>query len=128
MRFVDREDRVIKNEDNNRYCRVKDIDTVNRVKDGMPHEDLFYNLAEFFKVFGDMTRVRILHALSEEELCVCDIAAILDMTHSAVSHQLRILKQSKLVKPRKSGKMVYYSPDDNHIKTILELGMDHINE
>jgi len=103
-------------------------DTVAEVKNKMPQERTFYELSEFFKVFADMTRIKILHALSCSEMCVCDMAALLGATHSAVSHQLRILKQARLVKFRKDGKVVYYSLDDDHIKSIFECGLSHISE
>lgn len=103
-------------------------DVVNRVKDNMPEEETLYDLADFFKVFGDSTRIKILWALDESEMCVCDIAASLDMTQSAISHQLRILKQAKLVKGRREGRSVYYSLDDDHVRTILDQGLIHINE
>ena len=103
-------------------------DTVREVMQKMPDEEVLYDLAEFFKVFGDSTRIRILYALHENELCVCDIAGILGMTQTAVSHQLRVLKSSKLVKARRSGKTVFYALDDDHIHTILNMGMDHIAE
>jgi len=93
----------------------------------MPEEEKLYDLAELFKVFGDTTRIKILHALSEEEMCVCDIAALLGMNQSAISHQLRVLKQAGLVKFRKEGKVVYYSLDDDHVKNIFEQGFIHIN-
>ena len=94
----------------------------------MPEEELLYDLAEFFKVFGDSTRIRILYALKENELCVCDIANLLDLTQTAVSHQLRVLKSSKLVKARRSGKTVFYSLDDDHIHSILDMGIHHLEE
>ena len=94
----------------------------------MPNEELLYDLAELFKVFGDSTRVRILCALDEAEMCVCDIASVLNMTQSAISHQLRFLKQARLVKNRQDGKIVYYSLDDEHIKTIFDDGLAHIKE
>ncbi|NLP44089.1 MAG: helix-turn-helix transcriptional regulator [Peptococcaceae bacterium] len=94
----------------------------------MPDEDNLFDLAELFKLFGDTTRIRILWALSEAEMCVCDIAFLLNMTPSAISHQLRLLKQARLVKNRKEGKVVYYSLDDDHIKLIFDQGMIHINE
>ena len=103
-------------------------DVVNRVKENMPQEEILYDLAELFKVFGDSTRVKILWALDESEMCVCDIAASLDMTQSAISHQLRILKQAKLVKSRREGKSVYYSLDDDHVRTIFDQGLVHIKE
>ncbi len=103
-------------------------DIVAKVKAKMPSEDTIYDLAELFKVFGDSTRTKILSCLEISELCVDDIAACLDMTKSSVSHQLRILRQSKLVKARKSGKEVFYSLDDDHVTKIFECGLSHINE
>lgn len=94
----------------------------------MPQEETLYDLAELFKVFGDSTRIKILWALDEAEMCVCDIAVLLNMTQSAISHQLRVLRQNKLVKNRKEGKVVYYSLDDEHVKQIYEQGLIHINE
>ncbi len=93
-----------------------------------PGEEELYDLAELFKVFGDSTRIRILFALHEEEVCVCDLAEALSMTQSAVSHQLRILKQSKLVKSRREGKQIFYSLADDHVHTIIAQGMEHIEE
>ncbi|MCA5960601.1 metalloregulator ArsR/SmtB family transcription factor [Blautia sp. RD014234] len=87
-----------------------------------------YGLADLFKVFGDPTRIRILYALSAGELCVCDIASVLNMTQSAISHQLRVLKQIKLVKFRREGKTVYYSLADAHVETILSQGLEHVQE
>jgi len=109
-------------------CNVIHENVVLNVKEKMPDEEKLYDLAELFKVFGDTTRVKILFALFSSEMCVCDIAALLNMTQSAVSHQLRILKQSRLVKNRRDGKVVYYSLDDNHIQQIFNQGLDHINE
>ena len=111
-------------------CEVNIIhdETVNKVKNIMPEDGLIYDLAELFKVFADSTRMKIIYALMEEELCVCDIAAIVGTTQSAISHQLRILKQSKLVKYRKEGKVVYYSLDDEHVRKIFEIGKEHIEE
>lgn len=94
----------------------------------MPDEEILYDLAELFKVFGDSTRVKILFALFQSEMCVCDIAQLLNMTQSAISHQLRVLKQSQLVKYRREGKTVFYALSDNHVKTILGQGLDHIEE
>ena len=94
----------------------------------MPNEEELYNLAELFKVFGDSTRIKILNALLVSEMCVCDIANILNMTQSAVSHQLKNLKQAKLIKNRKEGKTVFYSLADEHVMTILNQGIDHIEE
>lgn len=111
-------------------CEINIIheDKVNNAKKAMPEDDLIYDLAEFFKVFADSTRMKIIYALMEDELCVCDIAAIVGTTQSAISHQLRILKQSKLVKYRKEGKVVYYSLDDEHISEIVKKGREHIEE
>lgn len=103
-------------------------DKVDGVKNRMPEDELIYDLAEFFKVFADSTRMKIIYALMEGELCVCDIAAIAQTTQSAISHQLRILKQSKLVKFRKDGKIIYYSLDDEHIAEIVKKGREHIEE
>ena len=99
-----------------------------RVRSLLPGEDDLYDLAELFKVFGDSTRIKILYVLFESELCVCDIAQLLGMTQSAVSHQLRILKSNKLVKFRREGKTVFYSLDDDHVRSILSLGMEHLDE
>lgn len=109
-------------------CMVIHEDIVNRVKDIMPIEENLYDLAELFKVFGDTTRIKILWALSEAEMCVCDLAFLLNMTQSAISHQLRILKQCRLVKNRKEGKIVFYALDDEHIRGIFNQGMIHITE
>ena len=103
-------------------------DIVEKVMQDMPEEGLLYDLAEFFKVFGDSTRIRILSALSRNEMCVCDISALLSMTQSAISHQLRILKEARLVKYRREGKVVYYSLDDDHVKEIISTGLEHIKE
>ena len=94
----------------------------------MTDEEVLYDLAELFKVFGDSTRIRILYALFEAELCVCDIARLLGMSQSAISHQLRILKGSKLVKYRREGKTVFYSLADAHVRTIIDQGREHIEE
>ena len=94
----------------------------------MPDEDDLYDLAELFKIFGDSTRVKILYVLLECEMCVCDIAQLLNMTQSAISHQLRILKQSRLVKFRREGKTIFYSLEDEHVHSILSLGMEHLEE
>ena len=101
---------------------------VNQVNQNMPDEEVLYDLAELFKIFGDSTRVKILYALLESELCVCDIAKLLEVSQSAVSHQLRVLKASKLVKFRKEGKAVFYSLADEHVIRILSQGMEHIME
>lgn len=102
--------------------------TVEKVLAEMPDDETLYDLAELFKVFGDSTRVKILYALFESELCVCDIAQLLGLTQSAVSHQLRVLKASRLVKPRRDGKTVFYSLADEHVRKIIAQGMDHILE
>ena len=99
-----------------------------RVQMHMPDEECLYDLAELFKVFGDSTRIRILYVLFESEMCVCDIAEVLNMTQSAISHQLRVLKQARLVRSRRSGKQIRYSLADDHVRTIIGQGMDHINE
>lgn len=109
-------------------CEVIHEDVVNKVRKKMPKEETLYDLAELFKVFGDTTRIRILWALDEAEMCVCDIANLLNMTQSAISHQLRVLKQAKLVRNRRDGKVVYYSLDDEHVKMIFDQGLVHINE
>ena len=101
---------------------------VEKVMEVMPEPEQLQNLAKFFRVFGDSTRIRILYALSQSELCVCDIASLLGMGQSAISHQLRILKQMRLVKFRRDGKSVLYSLADSHIETILDQGMEHIGE
>ncbi len=114
----------------NEICDVTKIhsDIVNELIARMPDEEVLYDIAELFKVFADSTRVRILYALIESELCVCDISALLNMSQSAISHQLRVLKQSRLVKYRRSGKTIYYSLCDDHIKTMLDMGMEHVSE
>lgn len=94
----------------------------------MPNDELLYDLAELFKIFGDSTRIKILYVLLESEMCVCDIAQLLNMTQSAISHQLRILKQSRLVKFRREGKTIFYSLLDNHVHSILSQGMEHLKE
>ena len=103
-------------------------DAVDRVRGLLPRDETLYDLAELFKIFGDSTRVKILYALLESELCVCDIAKLLEVSQSAVSHQLRVLKGSKLVKFRREGKVVYYSLADEHVTRILSQGMEHILE
>ncbi len=99
-----------------------------KVNREMPDEDELYDLAELFKVFGDSTRIKILFALFEEEMCVCDIAESLNMTQSAISHQLKILKQSKLVGNRREGKQIIYFLADDHVRTIIDQGLNHIEE
>ena len=103
-------------------------DIINQVRDKMPQQESLSDLAELFKVFGDLTRIRILWALHEAEMCVCDIAVLLNMTQSAISHQLRVLKQANLVKNRKEGKVVYYSLVDDHVRVIFDQGLIHSSE
>ncbi len=103
-------------------------DTVRKTIECMPDTDTLYDLAELFKIFGDSTRIRILYTLFENEMCVCDIAQVLNMTVSAISHQLRVLKQADLVRYRRSGKSVIYSLADEHVRKILKQGMEHITE
>ncbi len=103
-------------------------DIVKKVNESMPNEELLYDLAELYKVFGDSTRIKILYVLFESEMCVCDIAQLLNMSISAISHQLRVLKQSQLVRFRKEGKTVFYSLADEHVRLILGQGMEHICE
>lgn len=109
-------------------CDVIHDEVVMRVRENMPEMETLYDLAELFKVFGDSTRVRILWALDSSEMCVCDIAYLLDMTQSAISHQLRVLKRAQLVRNRREGKIVYYSLADDHVRTIFDQGFSHINE
>ncbi len=103
-------------------------DLLKKVRGKMPDEDELYDLAELFKIFGDSTRIRILFVLFEAEVCVCDLAGILGMTQSAISHQLKILKASKLVKARRDGKQVFYSLDDDHVRSIIRQGREHVLE
>lgn len=103
-------------------------DVVNKVKQDMPQDETLYDLAEVFKVFGDSTRIKILYALFEAELCVCDIAQLLSVSQTAVSHQLRVLKNNKLVKFRKEGKNVFYSLADDHVRRIIDQGIEHVEE
>ena len=103
-------------------------DKVEQVRAALPEEDTLSRLSELFKVFGDGTRIRILYVLFEAEVCVCDLAKLLGMTQSAVSHQLRILKQARLIKSRRDGKTVFYSLSDDHVSTLLRQGTEHISE
>lgn len=109
-------------------CSVIHEDVVNEVKKHIPEDEILYDLADLFKVFGDSTRVKILYALYQAEMCVCDISVLLEMSQSAISHQLRVLKQTRLVKYRREGKVVYYSLEDDHIKQIFDQGLIHIKE
>ncbi len=103
-------------------------DVVKRVLSQQPDDEILYDLAELFKVFGDSTRIKILYSLFENELCVYDIARLLNLSQSSVSHQLRILKTSKLVKFRREGKSIFYSLDDEHVREIISMGMEHVEE
>ncbi len=103
-------------------------DIVKAVKEKMIDENSLYDLADLFKIFGDTTRIKILYVLSEHSMCVCDIATLLNISVSAVSHQLKVLKTAKLVKYRRQGKTVFYSLSDDHVKTIINNGLEHINE
>lgn len=116
----------MKQEENICNCNIIHHEVIDSVKESMPLDEHLYDLAELFKVFGDMTRVKILYALYSSEMCVCDIAALLSMTQSAISHQLRVLKQARLVKYRREGKVAYYSLDDEHIHKIFAQGLEHI--
>ena len=99
-----------------------------KVRQDLPTDELLCDLADLFKIFGDTTRVKILYALLESEMCVCAIADLLGMTQSAISHQLRILKQARLVRSRREGKTVFYALDDEHVRTVIGQGMEHIEE
>ncbi len=103
-------------------------DLISSVHADMPAEEMLYDLAELFRIFADSTRIKILYVLFEAEMCVCDIAQVLGMTQSAISHQLRVLKQAKLVKFRRDGKTIYYSLADDHVRTIIGMGMEHLCE
>lgn len=109
-------------------CDVIHANVVEKVRQSMPDEDELYDLSDFFKVLGDSTRARIISALDINEMCVCDLAVLLNMTKSAISHQLRSLKEANLVKYRKEGKVVFYSLTDDHVKDIFEKGLEHIRE
>ena len=109
-------------------CIETHEDIVAKVNEVMPNEELLYDLAELYKVFGDSTRIKILYLLFESEMCVCDIAQLLNMSISAISHQLRVLKQAQLVRFRRDGRTVFYALADDHVRTILGQGMEHICE
>lgn len=109
-------------------CNIIHKDVVEEVKDKLPQEEILYDLAELFKVFGDGTRIKIICSLFESEMCVCDLSALLNISQSAISHQLRVLKSARLVKFRRAGKVIYYSLDDEHIKQIFDAGLHHITE
>lgn len=103
-------------------------DTIEKVRKELPKDETLYDLANLFKIFSDQTRIKILCALQTNELCVCDLAALLDMTQSAISHQLRVLKSSRLVKFRRDGKVIYYSLADDHVEHIFNEGFKHVTE
>lgn len=105
-----------------------DEQTLQRLQDDLPGDELLYDLAELFRVFGDSTRIKILYALFESELCVNDIAQVVGLSQSAVSHQLRLLKTNKLVRFRRDGKTIYYALDDDHVRSMIALGMEHVEE
>lgn len=109
-------------------CDVIHSDVVNHVKEVMEDTEILYAVADFFKVMCDSTRMRIMAALDSGEMCVCDLSELLDMTKSAISHQLKSLKDAQLVKSRRDGKNVYYSLKDDHVKLIIEMGIEHIKE
>lgn len=118
------------NTDNTEICGEEVIheDLISAVRRNMPDIDTLYDLAELYRLFGDSTRISILYVLFESEVCVCDIAKVLSMSVSAISHQLRLLKAARLVKFRKEGKTCFYSLADNHVKTIIAQGMEHVKE
>ena len=107
---------------------LAESEILKKLKNNPPPDEILYELAELFKVFGDSTRIRILYVVFEDELCVGDIAELLNMSQSSVSHQLRILKDAKLVKFRREGKSIFYALDDEHVYHILEMGMEHVEE
>jgi ArsR family transcriptional regulator len=109
-------------------CAIIDEEIVERLKKNMPQDEKVIDVAGFFSIFGDGTRIKILWALRQSEICVCDIAALLNMTKSSISHQLRILKQARRIKFRKDGKKVYYSLSDVHVEDIIDKGFEHIGE
>ena len=109
-------------------CNVIHNEVVENVKNKLPKEETLYDLAELFKVFGDSTRIKIICSLFESEMCVCDLSVLLNISQSAISHQLRVLKSARLVKFRRDGKVIYYSLDDEHIKQIFDAGLHHITE
>lgn len=115
------------NDEHCEYIHVHE-EIVSRVREAMPEDEDLFDLAELFKLFGDSTRIKILYVLLESEMCVCDLAQLLGMTQSAISHQLQMLKKSKLVKYRRDGKTVFYSLSDAHVRTIIDQGMEHIAE
>lgn len=123
-------DAILPNENEQLSCDFMHVHDgiVEKVKREMPNEDVLFDLSELFKVFGDSTRIRILYCLLASEMCVCDIATLLSMTQSAISHQLSVLKKSKLVKSRRDGKTIFYSLADSHVRTVLSQGVEHVTE
>ena len=121
---------MIKDDRHEECCDEIEIhsELVSEISMEMPDEESLYDLAELFKVFGDTTRIKILYTLLKSEMCVCDIAEILGMTQSAISHQLKILKNAKLVKNRREGKQIIYALDDAHVESIIKMGIEHIME
>ena len=121
---------MIFEEGNAPHCECDEVhtETVKKKREAMPEEETLYDLSDFFKIFGDSTRMSILFAIDGEPMCVCDIAELLGMTKSAVSHQLKILRQSSLITYRKSGKNVFYSLADDHVRDIIEKALEHIKE
>ena len=109
-------------------CEVIHSEVVEEVKNKFPADEIIFDLSDFFKIFGDTTRVKILYALDKSDLCVCDISALLNMTISAVSHQLKVLRENNLVKTHREGKVVYYSLADEHVQEIIECGLEHVLE
>ncbi len=119
-------DKILKNEQCEEKCVHSELLKI--VEDKMPDDEKLFDLAELFKMFGDSTRMKILFVLFESEVCTCDLAEVLGMTSSAISHQLNSLKRAKLVKSRRDGKSVFYSLADDHVRTIISQGMEHIEE
>jgi len=115
---------------NTEQCEVSEVheELLKIVNEKMPSDEQLFDLSELFKVFGDSTRMKILFVLFEAEVCTCDLAAVLKMTPSAISHQLSLLKRAKLVKSRRDGKAVFYSLADNHVRTVISQGMEHVLE
>lgn len=112
------------------HCEITQVHqgAVDQVRQVLPPDEVLSDLADLFKIFGDSTRIKILYALLRSELCVCDIADLLGLTQSAISHQLRALKNARLVKSRREGKTVFYSLADDHVKTIIDQGLEHVSE
>lgn len=109
-------------------CSAYDLELIEIIRNKMPADKILSSVADFYKIMGDYTRIRLLCALEASEMCVCDLSVLLDMTKSALSHQLKSLKKARLVKAQKRGKHVFYSLDDEHIKIILDIAVQHLNE